>query len=258
MPTLPSKTQIALTFGGNDANAPLTMSSLEISELTGKRHDHVIRDIRAMLDALKDAPDLGDGSVLSHVREDKDARGYTAMFHLNRELTDTLLTGYSIPLRRKVVARWHELEAKLAQPVQPPVALPDLSTDEGKLLMIQDLATKQLALLADNKRIATELAITAPKAQALDRIAKAEGELCITDTAKLIQVSPRRLFAWMQLYHWIFRRGGKWVAYQDRIDSGHLIHRVTVVPRKDGADREVISVMVTAKGQVKLAQAAVA
>lgn len=86
------------------------MSSLEISELTGKRHDHVIRDIRAMLDALKDAPDLG------HVREDKDARGYTAMFHLDRELTDTLLTGYSIPLRRKVVARWHELEAKVAKP----------------------------------------------------------------------------------------------------------------------------------------------
>ena len=125
MPTLPSKTQIALTFGGNDAHAPLTMSSLEISELTGKRHDHVIRDIRAMLDALKDAPDLG------HVREDKDARGYTAMFHLDRELTDTLLTGYSVPMRRKVVGRWHELGAQLAQPVQPPVAMPDLPTDEG-------------------------------------------------------------------------------------------------------------------------------
>lgn len=85
----------------------MTMSSREIAELTGKEHKNVIRDIRTMLDSLQE-----DGSDLSHqFREEKDARGYTSMFHIDRELTDTLLTGYSIPLRRKVIARWHELEA---------------------------------------------------------------------------------------------------------------------------------------------------
>ena len=67
------------------ANTPVTMSSLEISELTGKEHKNVIRDIRPMIQELASV----DGSVLSHVREDKDARGYTAMFHLDRELTDS-------------------------------------------------------------------------------------------------------------------------------------------------------------------------
>ena len=52
-----------------------------------------------------------------HVQEDKDARGYTAMFHLDRELTDTLLTGYSAVARRKVIARWHELETRVQQPL---------------------------------------------------------------------------------------------------------------------------------------------
>lgn len=51
-------------------------------------------------------------------------------------------------VRRHVLARLKELEAK--------VAAPDLNTDEGKLLLIQDLAAKQLALLADNKRIQLE------------------------------------------------------------------------------------------------------
>lgn len=86
---------------------PVSMSSREIAELTGKRHDNVIRDIREMLDALeKDASDLRD-----QFAEKKDRRGYTSSFHLDRELTETLITGYSIPLRHRVIKRLHELEA---------------------------------------------------------------------------------------------------------------------------------------------------
>lgn len=91
--------------------APVTMSSREIADLTGKDLSHVNRDIRAMLDSLVDDPEL------DHVREDKDGRGYTTAFHLGRELTYTLLSGYSVPLRRRVVARWQELEAQVAGPL---------------------------------------------------------------------------------------------------------------------------------------------
>lgn len=83
----------------------VTMSSIEIAELTGKEHKNVLRDIRFMLAELQK-----DGSDLSHVLESFDARGYTAEFRLDKELTETLLTGYSIPLRRKVIARLNELE----------------------------------------------------------------------------------------------------------------------------------------------------
>ncbi len=72
----------------------LTMSSREIADLTGKKHKNVLRDIREMLEALRK-----DGSDLSHVREDLDSRGYTENFHLDRDLTETLISGYSVPLR---------------------------------------------------------------------------------------------------------------------------------------------------------------
>ena len=99
-----------------------TMSSMEIAELTGKSHSHVIRDTRSMLDALKK-----DDSVLGHqihepelvhVREEKDARGYTSAFHLNKELTLTLVAGYDAKLRLAIIKRWQELEAK-ATPTAP-------------------------------------------------------------------------------------------------------------------------------------------
>ncbi len=85
-------------------NQSMTMSSLEIAELTGKQPSNVGRDIRKML------TDLGDDSKLNHVHEEKDARGYTKAYHLDRELTQTLITGYSAPLRLKVIRRLNELE----------------------------------------------------------------------------------------------------------------------------------------------------
>ena len=82
-----------------------TMTSREIADLTGKELSNVHRDIRSMLDDL-----LKDDSPLNHPKEDKDSRGYTTCFYLSRELTETLLTGYSASARLKVIRRWHDLE----------------------------------------------------------------------------------------------------------------------------------------------------
>ena len=156
----------------------LTMSSREIAELTGKDLSHVNRDIRAMLDALVDDPEL------DHVREDKDARGYTTAFHLGRELTYTLMAGYSVQLRRKVIARWQELEAAQA---------PDLSTDEGRLLMIQELSTKQLALVRENKVQAQQLALAAPKVNFFDKVVERTTLMTATQVAQKLGMSAIKL-----------------------------------------------------------------
>ncbi|WP_220275394.1 Rha family transcriptional regulator [Pseudomonas aeruginosa] len=131
-------------FGGQ----AVTMTSREIAELTGKQHKHVIRDIREMLDALEK-----DGPVLGHVREEKDSRGYTENFHLDRELTETLVTGYSIPLRHKVIRRLHQLEEQVAQPAIPQT-LPEA------LRLAADLAEKCQQLAAERDHaIATKAQI---------------------------------------------------------------------------------------------------
>lgn len=83
------------------------MSSLEIAELTGKRHDNVVRDIRIMLD------DLGRGDALKFEAIYLDAyKREKSCFNLPKDLTFTLVAGYSAPLRHKIVTRWMELERK--------------------------------------------------------------------------------------------------------------------------------------------------
>lgn len=115
---------------------PVTMSSREIAKLTGKQHKDVIRDIRVMLEALAE-----DGADLRHVAEEKDSRGYTKQFHLDRELTETLVTGYSIPLRHKVIRRIHELEQKVSDHV--PAIAADMQDTVSALLLIGE-AIKQV------------------------------------------------------------------------------------------------------------------
>lgn len=185
----------------------LTMSSLEISELTGKRHDSVIRDIRSMLDALKDATDLW------HVREDKDARGYTAMFHLDRELTDTLLTGYSIPLRRKVITRWHKLEAGTAPAVpQSLSAALRLAADQAEQIEAQQAA----------------LAIAAPKVAFVERYVEATGLKGFREVCKLLKANEARFREFVTEKKILYKLGGAWTAYQPHLDAGRFEVRTGV------------------------------
>lgn len=217
----------------------VTMSSREIADLTGKQHKDVIRDIRVMRKALFD-----DGADLRHLREVKDGRDYTAEFHLDRVLTETLLTGYSIPLRHRVVTRLAELE-NVSRQVVIPQNLPDA------LRLAADLADK-------NGELQRVIEKQAPKVAAITRLAAAGGAICITDAAKQLGLAPARLFSWMEQHRWIFRRHGckRWVAYQPRITSGHMTHKVTALKPdpETGIERAAFDPMVTPKGLTRLAE----
>lgn len=95
-----------------------------------------------------------------------------------------------------------------------------------------------------------------PDVEALDRIAKAEGSMCITNAAKILQVQPKYLFRLLSESHWIYRRTGgrSWLPYQDKIQSGVLESKVTTVTRSDGSEKVVEQVLITPKGITKLAK----
>lgn len=96
-----------------------TMTSIQISELTGKRLNDVHRDIRTMLEALEI-----DGADLHHEEYQAltDNRGYVTCYHLNKNLTLTLVSGYSVELRYKVAKRLNELEEKQFQERLPTIS----------------------------------------------------------------------------------------------------------------------------------------
>ena len=132
---------------------PATMSSREIAELTGKQHKHVIRDVRAMLEELEK-----DGPVLGH-QEERDVRGYTTEFHLDRELTQTLITGYSIPLRHKVIQRLNELESGGGQQLAK-IKDPQLAAMVTMLTQLDVVKQEQAAQRSEMAEIRAKLTAT--------------------------------------------------------------------------------------------------
>jgi len=103
------------TYSTSGVNAPstipLTMSSLEIAGLTGKRHDHVLRDADKMLDELGvDRPKFG-GVYLAGNGEERRC------LNLPRRECLILVSGYSVRMRAAIIDRWQALEAALVQPV---------------------------------------------------------------------------------------------------------------------------------------------
>jgi len=89
-----------------------TMTSLEIATLTGKLHKHVMRDIREMIAALeKDGPDL-DRAIKSCTYTAGNGK-QEVCFILDEISTLTLVTGYDIVLRDKVITRWKFIEEQI-------------------------------------------------------------------------------------------------------------------------------------------------
>jgi phage regulator Rha-like protein len=115
-------------FAVSNSNT-VTMSSREIAELTDKQHGHVMRDIRAMLESLGlDASRFGETYKDSANREQTE-------YKLPKDLTMTLMLGYDVAARFKVVKRLEALEG------DPFAIITDPMT---KLLMNQIMTTAKL------------------------------------------------------------------------------------------------------------------
>lgn len=86
------------------------MSSREIADLSEKRHDHVMRDIKKMLaDLGMPAPKFGGTSM---VQQPNGGEREAPCFHLPKDLTLTLVSGYNVVLRKRIIDRWLELEGQ--------------------------------------------------------------------------------------------------------------------------------------------------
>lgn len=176
----------------------LTMSSREISELTGKRHDNVMADIRKMLVEIQSPEKLGDYIDTKNRKQQ--------MLLLNKEECLCLISGYSIKLRMSIIKRWQELES---QKNLIPQTLPE--------------ALRLAADLAEQKQIVEQqLAIAAPKAEFVDRYVQATGLLGFREASKLLKVKENFFREFLISKRIMYKLAGKLTPYSEHLDTGRF------------------------------------
>ncbi len=244
----------------------LTMSSREIAELTVKRHDHVLRDIRSMLmslygdEAVKegipekdlaekffeflgmgiDSPKLGNKRIQG-LAVTRDSRGFVSEISLDYSHTMTLISGYNVKLRKGVIDRWQSLESTASNPIAN--------------LSRKDLLKLALETEEENEQLRLEVKELAPKARALDLISAQKDSMTLTQAAKTCGMKVKEFIALLHAYGWVYRQNGSWVAYDKYIKNGCLEYKEAVyTDEKTGLECRKSYCHVTPKGLVKLAE----
>ncbi|WP_278368664.1 phage regulatory protein/antirepressor Ant [Acetobacter orientalis] len=226
-------------------NSSPMMSSKEIAELTGKRHDHVIRDIKSMLEqVLGHSPDLGNEQIQG-VMAEKDRRGFIKIIHLDHSHTVTLITGYDARQRKKVVDRWLELEAKptIAPETPEMLAFRAITALQGKLEVVAEQAKLQAAMLE----------VTQPKADAFDKLAGLNGVHNLRSAAQQCGWPEQKFILKLQEIGWLYTHTvtGRKLAYSEKVKAGLMDVKNVQVKRTAGM-QAVGQPMITQVGLAKL------
>lgn len=220
-----------------------TMSSREIAELTGKRHCDVIRDIRVIIKQLEDDADLRH----EEFQQVTDNRGYTAEYLLTKNQTLLLMTGYSVPLRQKLINRWQELEEQVAKPLLPdftdPVAAARAWADEVEQKLLAQQRGKEALEYVDRQ------------ARYIDNLEnQLRDGLTLPEFAKRLNgVNVQRVSEWAVAKGWV-RRHGKLLVTSSQGRSGGYVYDKdgTYINPKTGEEMYTSKVQLTNAGARKM------
>lgn len=214
------------------------MTSLEISDLVGARHDSARRTIERLAEkAVIQLPPLveiatGARAALVYVFSGEQGKrdSYVVVAQLSPEFT------------ARLVDRWQELEARPA--MDPAQVLNDPAAMRGLLLSYTE---KVIALQNANAELA-------PKAEALDLLSASDGSVTFTQASKLLGMKIADLTRWMNASGWIYRQNGSWVAFRQHIQNGRLEYKeANYTDQKTGMACRKPYCHITPKGLARLA-----
>lgn len=152
----------------NLINTPKTMSSREIAELTGKRHDNVMRTINKCGDLLtpqfEDTPNPQNGQIYK-------------VAQLNKRDSLVLVARLSPEFTAAIVDRWQELE-KASQP-QVPQTYAAALLEAGRLAL-------------ENEQLQLEARENAPKVEFFEQVTGSKDTVDVGQAAKVLNIGIGR------------------------------------------------------------------
>lgn len=210
-------------------NAKETMCSTEIAELTGRRHDNIIRDIRGLLSQGVAVLNFEEGTY-------KDANNQNRpCYNLTKKGCLILASGYDALLREKIINRWEELEKekRFGNFVIP-------STFSEALM----LAAKQAEEIEEKNKLLLE---QTPKVEFYNAVTGSEDTIDMRTVATVLNmgIGRNKIFEVLRDKRVLDRKN---MPYQKYIDLGYFRTVETQYTKSDGTNCINIKTVVFQKG----------
>lgn len=168
-----------LVFKGQ--NNKVVTTSLKIAEVFGKEHQHILRDIRELIDGVSKIGDTPMFEETTYIHP-QNKQQYP-MFLMNRDGFALLAMGFTgdkaLRFKMAYINAFNEME-KALKAMQP--KLPQTYKEALKELLVQ---------VEENERLQIENKDMKPKAEYFDEIVDRGGLTNFRDTAKLLGVSEK-------------------------------------------------------------------
>lgn len=211
----------------------IKMTSIEIAELVGKRHDNVKRTIETLAkNGVIRLPQIEVSERINNLGFNVQYEHYVFEGEQGKRDSIVVVAQLSPEFTARLVDRWRELEEAA---VNIPKTLPEA------LRLAADLAEQKMQL-------ENQLAIAAPKVEFADRVGEASGIL-IGNFAKVVGIGPNKLFAWMRDHKILIASGSRRnVPMQEYMDRGYFTVKETAVNTNHGIQIS-FTTKITGRGQ---------
>lgn len=224
-----------------------TMTSLEIAEITGKKHAHVMRDIRSLIEQGVNGSNFG---LVNY----KDKKGEVRpMFELTPKGCLILASGYDALLREKIINKLEELEKNHREQYQVPQSFSEALMLAAK--QQEKIEQQLLALESKNKEI-VQLSATItemqPKVSYVDTILSSKETVTTTQIAQNYGQSAKAFNILLRNFGVQRKVGGQWILYAKYLPCGYVQSETVSITHRDGSAGSVMHTKWTQKGRLFL------
>lgn len=235
-----------LVLKSKDGNREIT-TSLIIAEVFGKRHDHVLRDIREL--HCSDQFHAANFGFMVEMRQLAQGGSQKVEWHeISKDGFSFLVMGYTgeraAQFKEQFIAEFNKRELML-------------NSDEYILARAYQISIKSIKSLEErlsNKEKQLELAETtikesAPKIQYHDKVLQAEGLITTTIVAKDLGMSAEALNLFLKKHDVQYKSQGTWVLYAKYMNKGLTGTKTYPYLDKNGVKRTQIQAYWTEVGR---------
>lgn len=219
------------------------MTSLEIAELVEKRHDNVKRTIEMLVNtSVIVQPQIEDEQSTDKMGRTRTTQVYVFTGEQGKRDSIIVVAQLCPEFTARLVDRWQELEAQVAQPVF------DISNPYHLLQAIETQAKQNIELTQKVEKLE-------PKAQALDTIAETVHTYCIRECAKTIGIKEKDLINLLLQKKWCYRDAEKKLQpHAQYVLNGVFTNKASPVIKNqnDGQERVFLHMRVTAFGLTRI------